>query len=45
MLDGSFEPVETIVYNAFIITKGYHERSIIRAFKLKNIIPLAIEPS
>ena len=43
MLDGSFEPVETITYNAFIITKNYHERNIIRAFKLRNKIPFAIE--
>ena len=34
LADGSFEPVNAIVYNTYIITNEYHERNIIRAFKL-----------
>lgn len=38
MADGSFEPADALIYNAYIITKDYHEKYIIRAFKLKNKI-------
>ena len=34
LADGSFEPVNSLVYNAYIITKNFHKRYIIRAFKL-----------
>ena len=34
MADGSFEPANAIVYNTYIISKTYHERNVIRAFKL-----------